>query len=269
VKIHKGESNTSREDLIALEEPLEIRLGYGPVTNRQQKSIAVTMRTPGHDMELALGFLFSEDIIQSMDDIESIHYCEDLDSEEEKENVVRAELGSHVRPDFEKLERNFFVTSSCGICGKTSIDSIKTYCEKLPDGIEVDRNIIYELVKRMEIKQQMFGVTGGLHASGIFDQLGELMILREDVGRHNALDKLTGAFFQKRKLPLSESILLLSGRAGFELVQKAIRSGIPILAAVGAPSSLAVSLAQEFDLTLIGFLKDQSFNIYSGEHRIK
>jgi len=210
----EGDIQSSRKDIVALEEPLEIRLGYGSA-QRQQKSIAVTMRTPGHDFELAIGFLFSEGIIDSMDDIENIHYCEDVGKQDEKENVVRAELAPHVVPDLEKLDRNFYMTSSCGVCGKSSIEAVEVSCERVNDNSSVTRHLIFRLTEELEKKQHLFGVTGGLHASGHFNMEGKLLSLREDIGRHNALDKIIGAAFLRKEIPMKESILLLSGMAGF------------------------------------------------------
>ena len=262
-----GKKESSAQDIVALEEPLEIRLGYGS-EERLQKSISVTMRTPGHDFELALGFLFSEAIINQMSDVENIHYCEDVGKQEEKENVVRVELAREVQPDLESLERNFYVSSSCGVCGKSSIDAVEVSCSVLSDSSSASRELVFSLTKELESKQYLFSVTGGIHASGLFDLQGNLIFIREDIGRHNALDKIIGAVLAKKNIDFSKTILLLSGRAGFELVQKAIRAGIPIVAAVGAPSSLAVELANNFNLTLVGFLRDKTFNIYSGKERI-
>ncbi len=258
-----------KEDLLVMEEPLEIRVGYGQAGERHQKSLAVTMRTPGHDLELALGFLYSEGVLEETGDLLSIKHCEDIGRQEERDNVVRAELSEQLIPDFEKLKRNFFVSSSCGICGKTTIDAVRTVCNPLQSDIVINRVVIYALIKKLESSQPLFGVTGGLHAAGLFDAKGKLLLLREDIGRHNAVDKILGAAFEKKMLPLADNILLLSGRAGFELIQKALRAGIPVVAAVGAPSGLAVSLAKEFDLTLIGFLRNNKFNVYSGESRIQ
>ncbi|MDH4057255.1 MAG: formate dehydrogenase accessory sulfurtransferase FdhD [Cyclobacteriaceae bacterium] len=259
----------TKPDLLAIEEPLEIRIGYGPLGDRQQKSISVTMRTPGHDFELSLGFLFTEGIIKSFEQVESVKYCEDTGRQEEHENVVRIELKPEVEIDFLKLQRNFYTTSSCGVCGKSSIDAIKINCNPLPDEWKIKSTIIHGLPDKLRKAQHVFEHTGGLHASGLFDQRGELILLREDVGRHNALDKVVGAMLFKNELPLSDRVLLVSGRASFELIQKAALAGIPVVAAVGAPSSLAVSLAQEFTMTLIGFVRNGGFNIYSAAHRVE
>jgi FdhD protein len=255
-------------DLVAIEEPLEIRIGFGLLDNRQQKNLSITMRTPGHDFELAAGFLFTEGIIQNFYHIESIKYCEDGGRQEQKENIVRVELKPEVQLDFEKLQRHFYTTSSCGVCGKSSIDAVKVNCSSVTDNFQISSKLIHALPEKLRQAQHVFEYTGGLHASALFDAEGNLILLREDVGRHNALDKIIGAMLFKQETPLSKYTLLVSGRASFELVQKAAVAGIPLLAAVGAPSSLAVQLAQDVNMTLLGFVRDQRFNIYSSEKRI-
>lgn len=255
-------------DLLAIEEPLEIRIGFGMMSDRQQKSLSVTMRTPGHDFELAIGFLFTEGIIQHIDQIESVKYCEDVGKQEEKGNVVRVELKPEISIDFEKLQRHFYTSSSCGVCGKSSIESVKVVSQPVREGFSIEASLIHQLPDTLRKAQAVFEHTGGLHAVGLFDNTGELVLLREDVGRHNALDKAIGAMVLKREGPLSNYALLVSGRASFELVQKAAVAGIPVLAAVGAPSSLAVALAKESGMTLLGFVRNQRFNIYCGEQRI-
>lgn len=255
-------------DLMAVEEPLEIRIGYGPLGDRKQKSLSVTMRTPGHDYELATGFLFTEAIIDSFDQVESIKYCEDVGKQEEKENVVRVELSPKVILDTGKLQRNFYTSSSCGVCGKSSIEAVHVSCQILKDTINIDKQVIHSLPNRLRETQQIFEHTGGLHAVGLFDIDGKLLMTREDVGRHNAMDKIIGAALFKKDVPLSGGIMMVSGRASFELVQKALRAGAPILAAVGAPSSLAVTLAKDMGMTLLGFVRENSFNVYCGQHRI-
>ena len=270
IEIHKVSASGTElgDDLLAVEEPLEIRVGFGPLNDRQQKSLSVTMRTPGHDFELALGFLFTEGIIQSFHQVESIKYCDDVGRAEEKENVVRVELKPEVQLDVQKLQRNFYTTSSCGVCGKSSIEAVKVYCETLAVNWSVKADIVHALPVKLREAQRVFEHTGGLHASGLFNVQGELVLLREDIGRHNALDKVVGAMLVNGELPLSNYILLVSGRTSFELVQKAARAGIPLLAGVGAPSSLAVSLAKDFIMTLLGFVRNGKFNIYSGLERI-
>ncbi len=267
---YEGKQFAEVNDLIAVEEPLEIRLYHGKGADRREKSVSVTMRTPGHDFELAAGFLFTENILKSADQIDHIRYCYD-GKEEEQDNIVRVELGEDVEPNLGGADRNFYTTSSCGVCGKASIEAIETtaQCDVLPSlNRPIDSELIRELPEKLRGDQLVFEHTGGLHAVGIFDMQGEPIILREDVGRHNAFDKTVGAALMDGKLPLESNIALVSGRASFELVQKNIMAGIPVMAAIGAPSSLAIELAQSFNLTLIGFLKRDKFNIYSGAHRI-
>ena len=253
-------------DMLATEEPLEIRISYGDATQRMQKSVSVTMRTPGNDYELAMGFLFTEGIIKNASEIQSIKHCDDANG-----NVVKAELEAGVLVELNKLERNFYTTSSCGICGKSSIQAVKTICrldKTIDDDIKFSSEIIYRLPEILRSRQDLFGFTGGLHACGLFDNSGNLLLSREDVGRHNALDKLMGAALDQSLMPLNKCVLLLSGRASFELIQKAWMAGIKIIAAIGAPSSLAMQMAKETGITLIGFLRNKSFNIYSGSNRI-
>ncbi|MCU0398769.1 MAG: formate dehydrogenase accessory sulfurtransferase FdhD [Cyclobacteriaceae bacterium] len=258
-----------KQDLVAVEEPLEIRIGYGATNYRQQKSLAVTMRTPGNDIELTLGFLVTEGIIESFDQVESIKHCNDVGRTEEKENIFRVELKPDVVFDFQKLQRNFYTTSSCGVCGKSSIDAITAKCRELSSDWRLNSELIYSLPEKLRKAQRVFEHTGGLHACGLFSRTGELVLLREDVGRHNALDKVIGAMLLKSFLPLNDFIVMVSGRASFELVQKAALAGIPIMAAVGAPSSLAVSLANDCGMTLIGFLREERFNVYAHAQRLK
>jgi FdhD protein len=247
------------EDSLAIEEPLEIQLQ----SDKGIKSIAVTMRTPGNDAELAIGFLFTEGIINNNNQIEGF----DVD---ESSNRILIKMKKDEMPSLKNAERNFYTTSSCGVCGKSSIDAIKTISPFTihNDQVKIEAETIHQLEKELLKQQAVFSKTGGLHASALFDNQGNFIILREDVGRHNALDKLIGATFLENNLPLSNKILLLSGRASFELIQKASMAGIPVVAAVGAPSSLAVSLAKETGITLIGFLRNDRFNIYCGEERI-
>jgi FdhD protein len=251
------------EDELAVEEPLEINLVYGSKDRPVTKAVSVTMRTPGQDEELALGFLWTEGVIQRAGQVAGTSILKGG-------NKALVTLNENEEPALQKVERNFYTTSSCGVCGKASLGAIRTVsCYKdFNDAIQVNTRLFYCLEDELRKKQRLFASTGGLHASALFDLEGNLIMLREDVGRHNALDKVIGAAFLNDALPLNNAILLLSGRASFELVQKATMAGIKIVAAVGAPSSLAVQLAQEAGMTLIGFLRHQGFNIYSGAHRI-
>lgn len=255
-------------DLLAVEEPLEIRLGYGPKSDRRQKSISVTMRTPGNDFELVLGFLFTEGLIEHFDQVHHLKHCVGLSNPNHDGNVVRVELGYDVAVDYNKLQRHFYTSSSCGVCGKSSIDAIEGHCELITSRLELSTDVITKSVEVLREKQQVFDHTGGLHASGLFNAKGDLIAMREDVGRHNALDKLIGAAVIEKKLPLNDYFILLSGRTSFELVQKSLLAGVPVVAAVGAPSSLAVTLSKQFGQTLLGFVKEHRFNIYCGEQRI-
>lgn len=266
---YQKSDRTEKSDLLAMEEPLEIRIGFGPQDGREQKSLSVTMRTPGHDFELAIGFLFTEGILQSYSQVESIKYCADVGRQEEKENVVRVELNPEVKLDFQKLQRNFYTTSSCGVCGKSSIEAIQLQCEVLPFNWILNADFVHALPDKLRAAQRVFDYTGGLHASGLFDLKGNLVWLREDVGRHNALDKIIGAMLIRQEIPLSNYVLLVSGRVSFELVQKAAAAGIPVLAAIGAPTSLAVDLAKTCNMTVLGFIREGRFNIYSGEQRVE
>jgi FdhD protein len=259
-----GTAISSASDQVAVEEPLEIQLMYSTTNGRMQKSISVTMRTPGNDDELAAGFLFSEGIIKGQAVIKQINYLP------ADENRILVTLEENILPVLNKTDRNFYSTSSCGICGKGSIDAIQTQSvyKNEKDNILLKAAIFCHLQDALKEQQEVFENTGGIHACGIFSMEGNLMMLREDVGRHNALDKLIGAAMLKKMLPLNKSILLLSGRASFELIQKASMAGIKIVAAVGAPSSLAIEMANESGITLIGFLRDSRFNIYSGFQRV-
>ncbi|MEO7142244.1 MAG: formate dehydrogenase accessory sulfurtransferase FdhD [Bryobacteraceae bacterium] len=258
-------------DQLAAEEPLEIRVGYEMEGQRQHRTLSVTMRTPGHDEELAAGFLLTEGLIQAPADLLGIIPCPDVQKAEEAGNVVRAELAAHVKVDFKAMERHFYTSSSCGVCGKTSIAAVRAAgCMTLPpDAASIDAAVLHTLPARLLEAQDVFARTGGLHAAALFNTAGELLALREDVGRHNAVDKIVGSRFLSGTLPASESILLVSGRVSFELVQKACMAGVPMLAAVGAPSSLAISLAASLGMTLAGFVRDGRFNIYTFPARIR
>jgi FdhD protein len=268
VKRYQGSQIKESPDLVAVEEPLEIRIGYGPEHKRKEIQLAVTMRTPGHDLELATGFLFTEGIIQAIKDVLSIRHCVQV-KEEEAGNVVRAELSPALEIDEKQWSRHFYVSSSCGVCGKSSMEAVRSIaCALLNTKLQVDAAIIHQLPDKLRERQTVFAHTGGLHAAALFTPEGNLLLMREDVGRHNAMDKLVGAALAAGNIPLQNHLVLLSGRASFELVQKALMAEIPLLAAVGAPSSLAVNLSKEFDLTLLGFVRDHRFNIYTGNDRI-
>ena len=266
IEIIKVKENTSfpYTDDIAVEEPLEIRVSYGSKSQRQTKNISVTMRTPGNDEELAVGFLFTEGIISNQQQIENVAHSQE-ECSRNRENIIIVELVEDFVPQLMKTDRNFYTTSSCGVCGKGSIESIRTVSSF--NGLEREHHTLslqtfYQLSEKLQSFQNNFSTTGGIHASGMFDFEGNLLALREDVGRHNALDKLIGHALFTHQLPLKDHVLVLSGRASFELIQKAAMAGIPVVAAIGAPSSLAVDLAKEFDITLLGFLRDNRFNVY-------
>lgn len=257
-------------DSLAVEEPLEIRLGFVENGKAVHRSVSITMRTPGDDFELAAGFLFTEGIVKSNAQIERIKHCGVLAENQNHKNTVRVDLRADVEIDFKKLERHFYTSSSCGVCGKTSIAALQTGVCSLSkiESPLFEIETIHRLPEILRSRQNVFERTGGLHAAALFDAAGEIEIVREDVGRHNAVDKLIGARFLSGETPISDKLLLVSGRASFELVQKALMAGIPILAAVGAPSSLAVELACEYGMTLLGFVRERRFNIYAGAQRI-
>ncbi|MFI1395345.1 formate dehydrogenase accessory sulfurtransferase FdhD [Streptomyces sp. NPDC020681] len=263
IRIRDGAVST-RPDTLVAEEPLEIRLNG--------KSLAITMRTPGDDFALAAGFLVSEGVIGAASDVRNIVYCAGAtDDGSNTYNVVDVQLAPGVElPDI-TLERNVYTTSSCGLCGKASLDAVRTTARfPIADTppVRVEPALLAGLPDRLRAAQRVFDRTGGLHAAALFSEEGELLDIREDVGRHNAVDKLVGRALQDGRLPLSRVILLVSGRASFELAQKAVMAGIPVLAAVSAPSSLAVDLAAETGLTLIGFLRGANMNVYAGDERI-
>jgi FdhD protein len=252
-----------KDDYLAAEEPLEIRIGEHP--------LSVTMRTPGDDLELAAGFLLTEGLVQRRQQIVSLdHDRSDPQSPgANRGNVVRVELDRESMPDFEKMRRHFFAASSCGICGKASIDSVRARAMRPPNpDFRLDPEVLVKLPDALRASQAVFGRTGGLHAAALFDASGNLLVLREDIGRHNAVDKVIGWALLENRMPLANAVLLVSGRGGFEIIQKAIVAGLPVVASVSAPSSLAVQLAREMSLTLIGFLRGRRFVVYAGEDRL-
>jgi FdhD protein len=253
-------------DVVATEEPLEIRVA---LPGASERSISVTMRTPGNDFELAVGFLASEGVVRSREDVEQVRYCVG-GPEEQQFNVVTVALRPGARFDPSRLERNFYTTSSCGVCGKASLEALEMQeCPTLPTGPEVDAGTLATLPDALRARQRVFERTGGLHAAGLFDAAGKLELLREDVGRHNAVDKLAGALVLDGRYPAGGGVLAVSGRASFEIMQKALMAGIPFVASVGAPSSLAVSVAEGFRMTLAGFVREGGFNVYAGPSRIR
>lgn len=273
-----------RRDEIATEEPLEIRLTAGlqeragslPVFSRRgqaasQRTVAITMRTPGADFELAAGFLYGEGIVRSREEILGISHCPDETLDEDKRgNIVQVDLRQGVLPDLAALERHFYTTSACGVCGKASLESLKIRgCPVIARGPVVEPAVLRALPAKMRAGQGIFTATGGLHAAALFDAEGNLLALREDVGRHNALDKLVGWALREGRLPLSGHIVMVSGRTSFEILQKSLMAGVPMVCAVSAPSTLAVALAREFGLTLIGFLREERFNVYAGRERVR
>jgi FdhD protein len=251
-----------KDDYLAAEEPLEIRVGPNP--------LSVTMRTPGHDLELAAGFLFTEGFVQTREQLLALENVEPTTEDNVKRgNVIEATLAADSAPDFEKMRRHFFASSSCGICGKASIDAVRSRLLTAPNPeFRIDSELLTELPQALREAQDVFQRTGGLHAAALFDATGHLLVVREDIGRHNAVDKVIGWALLDHRVPLGNAVLLVSGRGGFEIVQKALVAGIPILASVSAPSSLAVQLARELRMTLVGFLRGRRFVIYSGEERI-
>jgi FdhD protein len=263
-------ARTSDLDVVVAEEPLEIRLEHGPAGARVRSTISVTMRTPGGDPELALGFLLGEGILRRARDVVSVRHTGPVLHTDGTTNIVEVALNPEVAVDVDRLQRGFFMSSSCGVCGKGSLESVRVQAAPLASATapQVDGRLLASLAGILAGHQRVFAATGGLHAAALFTPEGELVALREDVGRHNAVDKLVGMALLTGAVPLSTRILFLSGRAGFELVQKALVAGIPVVAAVGAPTSLAVELARDAGMTLAGFVRDGRFNLYSGEARL-
>jgi FdhD protein len=262
---------TPKEDSVAIEEPLEIQLSFERKGVRVVRSVAVTMRTPGNDTELAAGFLLTEGIIEGCSAVEAWESTEIARPGAARGNTIRAVLKDGVAVDLRSMERHFYTTSSCGVCGKTSLEALRVTgrIELDPDRPLWDARMIGGLPAALRSSQVIFEATGGLHGAGLFDEGGRMLAVREDVGRHNAVDKLIGAQVLEGRVPLAGHLMVVSGRASFELVQKAVMAGIPVLAAVGAPSSLAVDLARQFGATLLGFVGQSRFNVYSGAQRIR
>ncbi|MEU8259731.1 formate dehydrogenase accessory sulfurtransferase FdhD [Micromonospora sp. NPDC048999] len=263
-----GRSQVRRPDTLAVEEPLEIRVG--PAGPGRRKPLAVTMRTPGDDLDLAIGFLLTEGLIRSADDVHTAQLCAGAETPNTY-NVVDVVLAPGVPEPATDPARNFYTTSSCGVCGKASIDAVRTRSRFAvrDDALSVTAEALAALPDRLRAAQRAFDRTGGLHAAGLFTADGELVVAREDVGRHNAVDKVVGWAVRERRLPLAGHVLLVSGRASFELTQKAWMAGVPLLAAVSAPSTLAAELAEEAGMTLVGFLRGRTMNVYAGAQRIK
>jgi FdhD protein len=256
-------------DMVAIEEPLEIRLAWSTPKGRATRSISITMRTPGNDNELAAGFLFTEGIIKGRSDIDAIETCGPPAPGSGLHNVVRVELQQDVSVDLGRLQRHFYTTSSCGVCGKASLDALRVAGhEPLATGVSFSTSALTSIPDKLRASQGTFDATGGLHAAATFNSDGQLGPVMEDVGRHNAVDKVIGRMLLDDMLPASNSGMMVSGRASFELVQKSLVAGIPLLAAVSAPSSLAVSLAREFNMTLVGFLRGSTYNVYSVPERL-
>ncbi len=274
-----GQTVSVQEDTLAVEEPLELQLAYGPAKDRAVQSLSVTMRTPGNDMEWAAGFLMTEGVVRDAADIEDIRFVEGRPQHAEEgvvlsarpgRNVIRVSLAPDVTVSLANLQRNFYTTSSCGICGKASLLALRTVCPpRAANRFTIALEVLYTLPDRLRAAQSVFDRTGGLHAAGLFDASGTLLSIREDVGRHNAVDKLLGAEFLADRAPLRNRLLLLSGRASFELLQKGLMAGLPMIASVGAPSSLAVQVAKDFDITLVGFLRGDHGNVYHGAQRVR
>ena len=255
-----------RPDTLATEEPMEIRL----ITGGERQTVAVTMRTPGADFELAAGFLYGEGIVKSPDDIAKSSYCVDSDLDAAQQyNIVNVELRGGREYDLRPLERHFYTSSACGVCGKASLEQLELRgCPVVPSGPEVSAETLYSLPEKLREAQGLFDATGGLHAAALFDAEGNLIALREDVGRHNATDKLVGWALLENKLPLAGHLVMVSGRSSFEILQKCLTAGVPFVCAISAPSSLAVDVAREFGMTLVGFLRDRRFNVYAGHERL-
>jgi FdhD protein len=264
VRVVEDGRSRVRPDALATEEPMEVRV----VSGDRRQSVAVTMRTPGADFELAAGFLYGEGVVSSPEDIKRISYCVDVDAEQQY-NIVNVELREGRAYDLRPLERHFHTSSACGVCGKASLEQLELRgCPVIPPGPRMPAEKIYALPGKLREAQGLFEATGGLHAAALFDADGELVALKEDVGRHNATDKLVGWALLEGRLPLSDHAVMVSGRSSFEILQKCLTAGVPIVCAISAPSSLAVEVARRFDITLVGFLRGNRFNVYSAPERV-
>jgi len=264
------EGASGEDDRLAVEEPMEIRVAFGPEGARSARSLSVTMRTPGHDFELAVGFLFTEGILARTDEVRDVAFCGPPAPGQDHANIVRVDLAEGVEVDLGKLQRHFFTSSSCGICGKASLDALHVHGLRATDPARprVRAEVVHRLPEILRAGQPVFDRTGGLHAAALVDSEGGLLALREDVGRHNAVDKLIGRRFLDGEADLADHVMVVSGRTSFEILQKALVASVPMIVAIGAPSSLAVELADKFGMTLVGFASDRRFNVYTGRHRI-
>ena len=268
-KVTNGNTATLSDD-IAVEEPLEIQVCTASPAGAAARSVSITMRTPGNDAELALGFLYGESVISDVGDVRAVEHTGPVDPETGLQNTIRVELVAGLEPDLDRLSRHFYTTSSCGVCGKASLDAIGVVAPAVAnDEFVIDQRTLTDLPNRLRAEQSLFEATGGLHAAAAFSADGRIRCVREDVGRHNAVDKVIGALFLDGAVPAPGLGLLVSGRASFELLQKTVVAGMPVLAAVGAPSSLAVRTARAFGVTLIGFLRDRNFNLYAAGERVR
>jgi len=270
IKADKDNRQQEVDDLVAVEEPLEIILDYGPLDARKSVTLAITMRTPGNDLELTSGFLATEQLVDRPEQIVSIRHCHNTDNQQ-PENTVKVQLHPMIKFDPSSSLRHFYINSGCGVCGKRTVDSVIDSCDTKTSGNDftISPEWIKSMPKILRDRQLVFDHTGGLHAACLFDSEGNPLWWREDVGRHNAVDKVLGASFSLNKWPLENHVLMVSGRISFELVQKALRAGIRCMAAIGAPSSLAVELAKRAGMTLLGFVSENRYNIYHGAERIK
>jgi FdhD protein len=264
--VEDGRPGPGRTDIVATEEPMETRL----LAAGARHTVAVTMRTPGSDFELAVGFLYGEGVIGGREDVRRVSYCADDDVDaDQRYNIVNVELAGQSAPDLHTLERHFYTTSACGVCGKASLEALEMRdCPTPGLGPMVDPDVLYGLPETLRAAQGLFDATGGLHAAALFDPTGKLLSVREDVGRHNAMDKLIGWALMEGRVPLRESIVLVSGRTSFEILQKCVAAGVPIVGSISAPSSLAVDVAREFGVTLVGFLRGRRLNVYAGGQRV-